>query len=122
MAAGKATGVAIIAPPMAAKLKPTVRIVLKNFDVGAAKRSINVNFLLVMFFFIKNERLNMTYPLFKKLNSLVHQLINSLEFGFNNRSGGFYFTQVFFDTLKIPVQLLYKESHHREKQRNYYPE
>jgi hypothetical protein len=33
--AGKATGAATIAPPTAAKTIPMVRMVLKNFDVGA---------------------------------------------------------------------------------------
>lgn len=55
IAVGKATGAAIIAPPTAAKLIPTVRITLKNFDVGALNRSIKDKLLFAMFFIIKNE-------------------------------------------------------------------
>ncbi len=64
----------------------------------------------------------MRKPLFKEFNFLVHQIIDSFEFSFNERGGNFHFAQVFFDTLKIPVQLFYKESHHRQKQRDNNPE
>jgi hypothetical protein len=122
MAAGSATGAARRAPPTAAKLNPIARVTLKNFDVGAVNRSINVNFLFTIFFVMKNNRLDMIYPFFKKLNALIHQIIDTLKFGFDEGSGGSYFAQIFFNSFKVSMQLFDKECHHREQYRNKYSE
>ena len=64
----------------------------------------------------------MIKPFFKEFDFLVHQIVYSFEFGFNERGSGFHFSKVFFYTFKIAVQLLAEKCHYRKQHRNDHPE
>jgi len=75
-------GTAIIAPPAAAINKPTTLNILNILGVGAEIRLISDKLLFAILHAFKNERFIMVKPFFKEFDFLVHQFVDSFEFGF----------------------------------------
>ena len=75
-------GAAIIELPIAARDKPTALIILNILGVGAEIRLISDKSLFAIFQPFKNECFNMMKPFIKKFDFLVHQIVDSFEFGF----------------------------------------